>query len=743
MAFMKTSKYKLMAVLAIIVFISLYSCANNQAAQKQGTAAIVSHHQYWYGDGGKGIRIVVLEPTGKGLSEYEKWILSMVQSSITGDFQKYSAMTVIDRQNLEKILSEQKQFFSGNYSEKDYVSIGKLTNARYVLAGSIIKTSGTYMLELAVTDIETGERKASYPPRAVTPSSLESLSAIKEAAVELLKQLGVILTEQGYKELISVANIGQVKAETALAKGITAQKQGTVVEALSYFIQASSYDSGLAEAASRMNILSANISSGNIGEDTRNDISWRRQWVTRLQETETFFANTLKGPQPYYIVYSTDIKQGRTDYQKETTELSVWVGFFPDFAWSNQINGVLNAVRNGLQATGRAEIWGLNWPAKTISTASPFINQTKKAVSTAVIEILNEDNKSIGRQTIKAPYGFEVKDTVVTPLWQWEGTVLFTAVDANLITDKLTIRVASIDGIAAENASRQKMISVMPETEWETALRINQTTKRYIEEARTRLWAEDLRKQADDQLKNGDTYLAITNYTAAIRLNPNDAMAFNGRGNAYLRDKNYYEAIADWETALTLNSSLPEAKRNIATVRQQLQREQERQQREAAAEAARQQREAEAAAARQREQEAAAARQWEQLQRDPTYHYNQGLSYHNAKNYTQALKSFTEAIRLNPNYASAYFYRGYAYGELKSYDQAIAEYTQAIRLNPNYAAAYNNRGWAYETKGNIRNIGWGDSFYRSAKEDYDAALRLDPGNTLYISNANRIRSKTN
>jgi len=52
---------------------------------------------YWTGDGGKGISLAVLEPTGKGLAQNEQWMLSLIQSSITGDFNKYSAMTIIDR----------------------------------------------------------------------------------------------------------------------------------------------------------------------------------------------------------------------------------------------------------------------------------------------------------------------------------------------------------------------------------------------------------------------------------------------------------------------------------------------------------------------------------------------------------------------------------------------------------------------------------------------------------------------
>jgi hypothetical protein len=95
---------------------------------------------HWIGDGGKGIRLAVLEPTSSGLSAQELWMLSLIQSSITGDFNKYSDMTLIDRQNLEKILAEQSQSLSGNYSDNDYIRIGQLTNSRYILAGSISKT---------------------------------------------------------------------------------------------------------------------------------------------------------------------------------------------------------------------------------------------------------------------------------------------------------------------------------------------------------------------------------------------------------------------------------------------------------------------------------------------------------------------------------------------------------------------------------------------------------------------------
>ena len=43
----------------------------------------------------------------------------------------------------------------------------------------------------------------------------------------------------------------------------------------------------------------------------------------------------------------------------------------------------------------------------------------------------------------------------------------------------------------------------------------------------------------------------------------------------------------------------------------------------------------------------------------------------------------------------AFCSRGFAYEENGEYDKAIGDYTEAIRLNRQYADAYNNRGNSY------------------------------------------------
>jgi tetratricopeptide (TPR) repeat protein len=63
----------------------------------------------------------------------------------------------------------------------------------------------------------------------------------------------------------------------------------------------------------------------------------------------------------------------------------------------------------------------------------------------------------------------------------------------------------------------------------------------------------------------------------------------------------------------------------------------------------------------------------------------------------------TKIIRLNAkiavNMADKDDAQGNIYNLLRDYDKAISDYTEAIRLNPNYAAAYHDRGLAYKQLG--------------------------------------------
>jgi tetratricopeptide (TPR) repeat protein len=87
---------------------------------------------------------------------------------------------------------------------------------------------------------------------------------------------------------------------------------------------------------------------------------------------------------------------------------------------------------------------------------------------------------------------------------------------------------------------------------------------------------------------------------------------------------------------------------------------------------------------------------------NPSYamaYRRRGDAYRMIGQYDNAIKDYTDAIRLNPNYDHAFAGRGEAYRGKNQFENAIRDYTDAIRLNPNNGIAYGGRGEAYRQKG--------------------------------------------
>jgi hypothetical protein len=259
-----------------------------------------------------------------------------------------------------------------------------------------------------------------------------------------------------------------VNAQAALARGITAQRQGTEVAALSYYFQAAAIDPSLLEAANRSSVMSTNISSGNIGQDVRNDIAWRTNWVQRLTEAEQSFAEFNRTQSmPYTLFYSDGIAQGTVNYQNETVTLSIETNLHPSHTWRNTVGvsmqRTLRAVYDGLQATKRTGDWGLNsWPNQGVTNLDSFAGRSSGF--DIDVELLDERNRVIGRQSFRvdgswgytyegnAPTGVRISDDV-------SRTVSFT-VKADDISDRLTIRIARVNGVDAETAARNGVLQV-------------------------------------------------------------------------------------------------------------------------------------------------------------------------------------------------------------------------------------------------------------------------------------------
>ena len=133
----------------------------------------------------------------------------------------------------------------------------------------------------------------------------------------------------------------------------------------------------------------------------------------------------------------------------------------------------------------------------------------------------------------------------------------------------------------------------------------------------------------------GNLDAAIQDFSAAIRVEPDIANAFNNRGITYDYKHEFARAIRDYDEAIRLRPDYPDA------------------------------------------------------------FNNRGLVFREEGEYKRALQDFDQAVRLKPGYAEAIANRASTYIDVGNYDRAIEEFTSAIKVEPDYGGDFNDRAEAY------------------------------------------------
>lgn len=220
--------------------------------------------------------------------------------------------------------------------------------------------------------------------------------------------------------------------------------------------------------------------------------------------------------------------------------------------------------------------------------------------------------------------------------------------------------------------------------------------------------SEALVAEGDDWYGKGEWDKAIAAYDEAVRLDPENAVAFKNRGATRNKTKEFDLAIADFEHAIRLKPGFAAA------------------------------------------------------------FLFRGINRHLRGDVERAMVDYDEAIRLNPKFAAAYYQRGKAHylrGDAEKagadYDEAIrlgkadphviadahylrallrtdrgdpegaiADYGEAIRLWPEYFPAWSNRGFVH--------LGLGE--WEAAERDWKETLRIRPDDHITIGNLATLRA---
>lgn len=400
------------------------------------------------GDGGQGIRLAVIAPETQG--DVPGHLPILVQGLLNNNFGRYSRITIIDRQHLDRIISEQDIAAGGRFSEDDFISIGNLTNTQYNLFGTILRLGGEqFNLQLSITELGSGIRRATSM-RTGSLAQLERGTLINEATEDLLTQMGVALTESGRQSLLA-GNIAMVRAETGIARGITAQADGDEVGAMFNIIQAVTFDPGNIEAANRLITLSADISGGTISERIVGDIEQRNRWLDVFRETTRFFNDHP----PFEITFDPNLIQiGETDFVRNTANIGMRIALSPSEAGFRALNSLLD----GLVRTGRRDGWGFSgWPLQNIEprTAGTVVFGGNHSFSYRVdVALINERNQNLGSRritlTTEIPR-FSPGHTVVQTPHEVVELVEFPNIRSADLTPTLRIVIVAVNGVSSSD----------------------------------------------------------------------------------------------------------------------------------------------------------------------------------------------------------------------------------------------------------------------------------------------------
>ena len=212
---------------------------------------------------------------------------------------------------------------------------------------------------------------------------------------------------------------------------------------------------------------------------------------------------------------------------------------------------------------------------------------------------------------------------------------------------------------------------------------------------------------------------AIEDYNKAIELVPNIALHINNRAEAYYWINEYEKALDDWNKILEID---PEHDINYyykAYTENELGLYQE------ALSSIEKELDLYKSDTAQKLKETIEKNIEEDNNKIQLSDYlEKAIKHYENEEYQEAVDTWNEILKINPEYEIDYFDKAFAEDEIKLYEESIKNYTKYLSENSDCHAAFNNRGRCqYKLKN-----------YTAAIKDYTKAIKLEPSEALYLDN---------
>ncbi|MFX0012808.1 MAG: tetratricopeptide repeat protein, partial [Candidatus Hermodarchaeota archaeon] len=105
-----------------------------------------------------------------------------------------------------------------------------------------------------------------------------------------------------------------------------------------------------------------------------------------------------------------------------------------------------------------------------------------------------------------------------------------------------------------------------------------------------------------------------------------------------------------------------------------------------------------------------------QIVTKPIDYFNKGIVFCGQNRLEEAIQSFDKALKLDPNYKLAWYYKALTLNQLGRFEEAVHFYNKALVLDPNYKDAWNSKGISLARSGR----------HKEALQAYENAIEIDP-----------------
>ncbi|MFH0947650.1 MAG: CsgG/HfaB family protein [Elusimicrobiota bacterium] len=220
------------------------------------------------------LSVMYFDNTSKNL-EFD-WMRKGVADLIISDISKTKQIQVVQRENLQKVLVEQKLALSGVINKDSAIEVGNTLGANVVLLGSFIIFDDKINIDGQIIDIKTSEIMDSVR---TTGNVSNFLLVEKKFSIELLKTLGVKLTPENQKtiEQLETENLDAVKYNY---EGISAVDDEQIKKALELFKKATQMAPEYKSAQENYAYFSKNVSGENIFSEAFSQLSNKTDFLT-------------------------------------------------------------------------------------------------------------------------------------------------------------------------------------------------------------------------------------------------------------------------------------------------------------------------------------------------------------------------------------------------------------------------------------------------------------------------------